>query len=273
MPVDPVSAGIAGVQAIAGTIQTISASNKIKKLLAQRTAYKTPEEYFDILNATQSMAQNGYDPVTLDYLTNQNDRSLSSSLSAATRLGADPNQLSALFDQSVQNIFKIGAENAQLNMKNFSRYLDAMDVIGQNKAAEWSSEQDIIKDKLQAASAEKAAGIQNIGSAANAAISMSAASQTADLYGAEGTVTQGVGGSTGTMRTPGLLSSIPSASALNAGTSPANALGGLGFRPAITSTNPLSRGTSPATAFSNIPYNPAFFNTISGLSAYLNRGR
>lgn len=178
----PVGLALAGAQAGFGIVQSIASDNKIKKLLAQRKAYKTPEEYFQILQATQSMAQQGYDPVTLNYLTDQTDRAFSSGLSTATRLGANPNDLSALFDQKMQGIMKIGAENAQLNMANFSKYLSALDVIGQNKAAEWSSEQDILKDKIQAASQDKAAGVQNVGSAANAFISMDSAAKTSDLY-------------------------------------------------------------------------------------------
>lgn len=182
MPIDPVSGGIAGAQAALGIIQTISADAKLKRLRAQRTAYKTPAEYFEILQATQNAAQQGYDAFTLNYLTNQTDRAFDSSLGAATRLGANPNDLNRLFDQKVQSVMKIGAENHALNMKNFSQYLSAKDVIGQNKAAEWKSQQDFIKDDMQAAAASKQQGIQNIGSAANAFISLSASSKTNDLY-------------------------------------------------------------------------------------------
>lgn len=176
------SSTITGMQAAAGLIQTISGGARTKRLLAQRTAYTTPEEIFKILQATQSMAQGGYDPFTLNFLTNQTDRAFDQATGAATRLGANPNDLSALFDQKMQSIMKIGAENQQLNMANFSRYLSALDVVAQNKTAEWRSQQDLIKDKLQAASADKAAGIQNLGSAANSAISISSSADIMKLY-------------------------------------------------------------------------------------------
>lgn len=178
-PLGPI---IAGAQAAAGIIQMISGGAKMKRALAERKAYVTPDEYFKIFQATQSNAQHGFDPTTLNYLTNQTDRAFDQATGAATRLGADPNDLSALFDQKLQAMMKIGAENHQLNMENFSKYLGALDVLGQNKAAEWKSQQDIVKDKIQAASAEKQAGLQNVGSAANAAIGLSASSQTMDLY-------------------------------------------------------------------------------------------
>ncbi len=178
----PVGLALGVAQAGFGIVQSISANSKIKKALARRTAYTTPSEYFDILQATQSMASQGYDPFTLNYLTNQTDRAFDSSLSAATRLGADPNVLSNLFDQKLQATMKIGAENHALNMENFSKYLNAKDVIGTNAAAEWKSKQDMIKDELQSLGAEKQAGLQNLGSGLNATISTAASNDTAKLY-------------------------------------------------------------------------------------------
>lgn len=178
--IDPVSAGIAGAQAAFGIVQTISAQAKIKKLLAQRTAYKTPDEIFKILNASLSGAQG--DTITRDFQTDQLDRTFSQIMGVATRGGADPNDLSALLDQKIQGIIKVGQEFHASNMEAVSKVLSAYNLVADNKAAEWKSQQDIIKDKLQSASADKAAGVQNIGSAANAAISLSASSKTGDLY-------------------------------------------------------------------------------------------
>lgn len=177
-----VGPALAAAQGVLGLVQTISGANKSKQLMQQRQAYQTPEEYFKILNATASNAGQGFDPFSLNFMTGQTDRAFTTGLGTATRLGADPNDLSGLFDQKMQGIFKIGAENAQLNMDNFSKYLSALDVIGQNKAAEQKSQQDLIKDQLQAASAEKQSGIQNISNAANAYLGFSSANQAAKLY-------------------------------------------------------------------------------------------
>lgn len=180
MPLDPFSTVLAGAQTAAGLIQTISGANKTKSLLAQRSAYKTPEEIYKILNLTLSGA--GGDTITRDFQTNQIDRAFSQTLGTATRLGADPNDLSSLFDEKINGLMKVGQEFHASNMESMSKVLSAYNLISDNKAAEWSSQQDILKDKLQSASQEKAAGIQNLGSAANAFIGLSAASKTGDLY-------------------------------------------------------------------------------------------
>lgn len=167
VPVDPVTAALTAGQTILGTVQTISASERAKRLLQMRRAYQTPEEYYKILQQTQSTAGQGYDPFTLSYLTGKTDQAFSSTLGTAERLGANPNDLSGLFDQKVNAIMKIGAENHALNMENIGKYINALDLIGQNKAAEQKSQQDLIKDQQQAAAADKQAGLQNIFGAAN----------------------------------------------------------------------------------------------------------
>lgn len=176
----PVGAAISAAQAAMGIIQTISGDAKAKRLMAQRTAYKTPDEIWKILNASLSGAQG--DTITRDFQTDQLDRAFSQTLGTATRLGANPNDLSMLFDQKMQGVLKVGQQFHASNMEAFGKVLSAYDLVAQNEAAEWSSEQDILKDKLQAAAADKAAGIQNIGSAANSFISLSAAGKTSNIY-------------------------------------------------------------------------------------------
>lgn len=178
----PVGIGIAAAQTALGLVQSISGDAKMKKLLAQRKAYVTPDEIYDILNATASRASSGYDPTTLNYLTTQTDRAFSDSINAATLLGGDPNDLSAIFDQKMQATMKIGADNQLLNMKNFERFLMAESVLADNKAAEAKSREDILKDKIQAAAANKQAGLQNIGSGLNAGLAVASSYGTANLY-------------------------------------------------------------------------------------------
>lgn len=148
--------------------------------MSQRTAYKTPEEIFKILNATLNMA--GGDTITRDFQTNQIDKSFSQILGGATRLGANPNDLSALFDQKINGMLKVGQEFHASNMEAFGKVMSAYDMVAQNKVAEWRSKEDILKDKIAAATGEKAAGIQNIGSSANAFISANASAKTSNLY-------------------------------------------------------------------------------------------
>lgn len=194
--VNPLGLALAGGQAALGVIQTISANAKINRLLGQRRAYQTPEEIYKILQATQQ-AMGGYDSTTLNFLTNQTDRAFDQATGAAVRLGGNPNDLSALFDRKIQSVMKIGADNHAINMEQFGKYLSALDTVAANKAAEQKSQQDIIKDKIQAASADKAAGIQNIGSAANAFIGLDASAKTSNLYTMIEKLLKGKTGATG----------------------------------------------------------------------------
>lgn len=171
LPVDPVSGALAAGQTVLGAIQAISGSNRAKNLLQQRRAYQTPEELFKALNLTSNLASQGYDPFTLSYLTNQTDQAFNSTLGASVRLGANPNDLSQLFNQKVNQVMKIGADNHALNMENVGKYLGALDQVASSKAAEQKSQQDIIKDELQAANEEKQSGLQNIFGGANTALS------------------------------------------------------------------------------------------------------
>lgn len=178
--IDPVSASIAGLQAAAGLIQTISASSKLKRKKAQRTAYETPDEIFKIRNATLNQA--GGDTITRDFQIGELDRTFSKISGDALRLGADPNDLSALFDQKIQGMMKVGQQFHASNMESFSKVLSAYNLVADNKAAEWKSREDMLKDDIQALAAEKAAGIQNLGSALNAGIGIAAAAKTSNLY-------------------------------------------------------------------------------------------
>lgn len=178
----PVGLGLGAAQTALGIVQAISNNAKGNRLMRRRRAYQTPEEIFKILNAVENRATSGYDPGTLSYITGQVDRSFSDTLNAATQLGADPNDLSRLLDQKIQATFKIGAENQLRNMENFNKYLGALETVAANDAAEQKSQQDLIKDELQAASAGEQAGFQNILGGANTALSTISSLNTANLY-------------------------------------------------------------------------------------------
>lgn len=178
----PVGMGLGVLQAGLGVLQSLKAKKEMKKLLAQRKAYQTPEEVFQILQATQQNAQSGFDATTLNYLTSQTDQAFSSSLGAISRLGGDPNSMSSLFGQKVNSIMKIGAENHQLQMKNFTQYLGALNSVAENRAAEWQSEENIKKDKMQAAGVNMQAGTANVSGGINTLLSTLSAEQIAELY-------------------------------------------------------------------------------------------
>jgi hypothetical protein len=167
----PVSAAITVggglIQSLIGGIGQGKANKKLKKLFKQREAYSTPQEVFDILNSTQYQAQSGFDASTLEYLTNQNDRGFATQTGTALRLGADPNMISGLDDKYLQNLMRIGSEDASLQLQNFDKFLNAKQLVADNKTAEWQSREDILKDQIQSVSGKAAAGAQNVSSGLN----------------------------------------------------------------------------------------------------------
>lgn len=185
---NPVGAALGVIQTGYGIYQDISAKKRQKAALRKRKAYKTPDEIFDILNATEYNAQTGYDPITLNYLTDETNRSFASSISAAERLGADPNALSAIFGQNVDNIRRISSDNHALYMQNFGQYLDALSTVAANDAAEQKSQQDLIKDELQAAGADLQSATGNISGGINTLLATMSADEISQLYNSDGTL-------------------------------------------------------------------------------------
>lgn len=182
MPLDPtgITEALGVAQAAYGIIKGINTDKKIKGLLAQRKSYKTPDEIFQILNATEQNAQG--DTQTRDFQTNQLDRQFSQQLGTAELLGADPNSLSSLFDQKVQGIMQIGDQFHRSNMEAFGKYLGGLNTVAENKAAEQISKDNLIKDQLQALGQQRQDNTKNIGSGINAIIGGLAADETSSLY-------------------------------------------------------------------------------------------
>ena len=180
MAVGVAEAAIAGVQAAAGIYQIFKGEANAKKYGKMAKAFQTPEEVYKAFMATQSMQ--GGDTATRDFGVGQIDRAFSQSLGVAQRLGADPNYLSEMFGAKVNNLIKVGQEFHASNMEQFSKLMAAYGAIAEGKAAEWASKDAILKNKLQQAGADQAAGMANIGSAANAFISMSAANRQSKLF-------------------------------------------------------------------------------------------
>lgn len=227
---------LAGAQGIMGGIQAIGGAKRAKKLMAQRTPYKTPEEVFKQMQLAQSMAGQGYDAFTLNYLTGNIDRAFSEGAGVAKRLGADPNALSGMLSQRMQSIMQVGAGNAQAHQNNLKNFSAMLGVIGANKTAEWKSEQDIIKDKLQQAATDKQQGMANITSAANALIGITSAKATADLYKEDQTAIANT-------QQNSIFNAMPQLGRVNSVNPPDPMLSGMDYRYTSNQINPL-----------NIPY-------------------
>jgi hypothetical protein len=178
----PILAIAGAAQIVGNLIKGNNAADDAKKLRAQRKAFKTSDEIYDIEAATAANAQQGYDANTLNYLDNQINRAASSAYGTAERLGADPNQLAEIFDQQIQATMKVGAENHALNMENFGKYLGAKELLSKNLDAEWASQQGLIKDDLQAANERRKEATAGVSNGVNNIISQYTSDQLAKLY-------------------------------------------------------------------------------------------
>ncbi len=185
-----------GIQGVLGVTETIINSIKAKKLTKRLKPLKTSEKRYNILNATEQAAMGGFDPITLKFLTDQTGRGTAGVLGAATRLGADPNQLSAILDQNIQATMRIGAENHEKQMTNFVRYLGALEMVGGAEEAEQVSKNNIIKNQLKQAAEGKKEGVQNLFGGANAMLGAWANSEINEL-GIEESVENAKNGTTG----------------------------------------------------------------------------
>lgn len=177
-----VPAAIGIYQGIKGAADAKKAQAQSDQLFKQRKPYKAPSEVLDIFNQAQNNAQTGYDPTTLDYLTSQNNNGLNSALNTSKLLGGDPNNFSQLIDQSFQNIFKIGSENNLLKMKKFDQLLNATNLVIGNKDAEFASQDNLLKDQLQAAAQRTQVARANEQGGLNLAVNGLSAYASSKLY-------------------------------------------------------------------------------------------
>lgn len=182
-PLSAVDAGLGILQTGIGIIDSIGAKKRQRNLLSQRQAYQTPSEINDILQATQQNASIGLDPSTLNFLNDQTNNTFSSSLDVIQRIGGDSNAMASIFGQKVDALGNIAQMDTQEKMKNFSQYLSALGVVASNKAAEQKSQQDILKDKLQAEGVNLNTANQNISGGVNTITSAIANQLIMDQYG------------------------------------------------------------------------------------------
>lgn len=176
------AAGAAVVTVGAGIYKDVKANKAQKNAAGRRTAYTRPKELIDIVNANQAMATQGLPEETLAYMTNQNDRAFNSSLGALQRLGGDANSAAALFEQNLQNTFKIGSQNALVNMQNWDKFINSKQYLAQASDAEWASREGMVKDEQAAAQQRRLEANAQITSGINAGISAYGNYQTGQLY-------------------------------------------------------------------------------------------
>jgi hypothetical protein len=170
------------LQAGVGAYQAISGNRRLKRLMNQREVYKMPDEVYDAFNLATNNAQTGYSADTMKYLTGQTDRALSSSLGALERMGGDPNDIMNIFDASMQNIMKIGAENDQVQFQKLNSVFAGLQGIAQGKDAEYASREALLKDKMAMEAQKVQAGMQNLQSGLNLGMNALSNMESMDLY-------------------------------------------------------------------------------------------
>lgn len=173
-----VAAAVVGVTGIVvGAVQTGKANKRIKNAMNQRKAFKTPDEVFQLLNSAQSKAQG--DTITRDFQQNQLDMGFADALSTAENLGAGPNSLSSLFGKKIQGQLQIGEDFHRSNMEAWGNYAKALAIVGENKAAEQASQDNIWKDYMQSLAKQKVDANATLNNGINTTIGAAAAYGTA----------------------------------------------------------------------------------------------
>ena len=179
------AAAIAGSVALTtlgvGAYQKGRANKKIKKALSERKPYSTPDEVYQMLNATENKAQG--DTAARDFQTNQLDTSFSQALGADVLLGAGPNALSDLFGQKIQGLLQVGNQFHASNMEAFGNYMKSLNIVAENKAAEQGSVDNIWKDAMQSYAQQKADANATMNSGINGLVGAASMYGTNKLYG------------------------------------------------------------------------------------------
>lgn len=162
----PVTASaVAGV--VAGGAQFFDSLGKEKKAKAELAAltpayYKIQDEYFQNKNISQNLAQGGIPNATKDYVTNESQRGLGSSLSAILQAGGSPNDVSGLLDTYDRSIERVGAQDAEQRLQNIQYYMNANKDLAGQKNTQWTiNEYQPYQNKLKELTERRAAAEQN----------------------------------------------------------------------------------------------------------------
>lgn len=173
---------IAIIPAALGVYQTIAGSSKAKKLQSQIKPYQEAPETESAVQLAQNLAQGGFSPEAMQYLTQQTERASSNALNAVNRAGGTPNDINNILDIELQNFMKIGAQDSMQQFQNFDRLLNAWSGKVQARDAAWADERALLKDQMAQAAQQKAQGIQNIGSGIQSGLNLYANQKQMDLY-------------------------------------------------------------------------------------------
>lgn len=177
-------AALGAIQTGIGIVKSIGSKRRINRLIDKINPYTTPDAFYQGLNLTESRAQG--DTITRQFQQDQLDNAFSGYLGAATSLGADPNQLSAVFGQKIQGLMQVGQQFHQSNTEAFSAMLAGFNALAENKTAEQVSKNDLIKNRIQAENANFKTANDNIGNGLNTLLASLSAKGQMDLFSQKG---------------------------------------------------------------------------------------
>ena len=161
MPVTA-QAVLGGAQAVQGLVQQFSGNARLKRLMQQREAYKTPDEVQQQLQIAENQAQSGYGADTMAYINNQTNNALTNSLDTVTKLGGDPNDISAIFSRNVDAIMKTAGDSEMAKVLKFDKLYTGLQGVIQGKDAEFADRRAKLDDQMASAGMKVKAGSQNL---------------------------------------------------------------------------------------------------------------
>lgn len=179
----PIAGAVTGIaQTVLGAIEKGRARRRQQNLLSQRRGFETPSEIYDALYATQFNANRGLSAEMRDFLSSQIESQSAASIDAVSRISNDPNIISRIFQTSLDGTERIAATDVEAQTRNFSMFLQQLNTLGANKAAEQKSRQDILKDKLAAEGVNIGTSNQEMQSGINLLMNTLGLAATNELY-------------------------------------------------------------------------------------------
>lgn len=159
-----VAAGVASAGLTLAAVKWVGGNQKEKKAKREREKLKAPfyevqNEYYQNLNAANSMAQQGLPSATKDYYTNQSERGLSAGVEGILGSGGNPNDISKLFQTYDDGIGKISSVDAETHLNNIKYYMNVNKDLAGQKTISWAiNKQQHYLNTLKELSAAQRAG-------------------------------------------------------------------------------------------------------------------
>jgi hypothetical protein len=188
MPI-PLAAALEVGSAVGGAIKGIGtffgaksdeqkAQDELRKL--KDPFYKIQNEYIQNRDIAGNMASGGLPESTKNYVTQEAQRGLGTSLSALGQNGGGVNDVARLNDVYMNSIDKVAAEDAQAKLGNIQNFFNANKEVAGQKTIQWTlNEYRPFERKLKEITQRIGAAKQNQNTGLNTAISSVGAAGTA----------------------------------------------------------------------------------------------